>query len=111
MSGWRSIKHDSQRTRSADTAPGLNGEGASMAKIDDLLDALLSGEAITLQDSVGRWNLFALSQTIGTLKKKRKVPIETELIQMEDGEGYFRHYGQYRIAPEHLAEQRERFGR
>lgn len=81
-----------------------------MSKIDALLEALLGGEAITLRDSVERWNLFALSQTVGTLKK-RKVPIETELIPMEDGEGYFRHYGQYRIAPDHLAEQRERFGR
>jgi len=82
-----------------------------MSKIDDLLDALLGGEAITLQDSVERWQLFALSQTIGTLKRKRKVPIETELIPVETGEGFFQNYGQYRIAPDRLAEQRERFGR
>lgn len=82
-----------------------------MSKIDSLLDTLLGGEAITLVDSVGRWNLFALSQTIGNLKRKRKIPIETELIQMEDGEGFFRNYGRHRIAPDRLAEQRERFGK
>lgn len=82
-----------------------------MSKINSLLEALLGGEAITLKDSVNRWNLFALSQAVGKLKRKRGVPIETELVPLPDDEGNARNFGRYRIVPDLLAGERARFGK
>lgn len=82
-----------------------------MSKIENLLEALLSGQAITLKDSVNLWKLYALSQTIGVLKRRR-VPIETELVPIrDDGSGKVKKYGKYRIPPAELAAQRAKFGK
>lgn len=76
----------------------------------ELLKILLGGEFPSTMELVERCNMTRPGSVIHYLKKKFKVPIETEIIKQKNGEGEMTRFARYRISFPQLHQQRERFG-
>lgn len=62
-----------------------------MNKTQAVYEYLLTGASITLKESVAMFNLYALSQTLGKLRREKGVPIQST-IETQDGIRYSRYW-------------------
>lgn len=60
-------------------------------KTQAVYDYLLTGAGLTVKDSVERFNLYALSQTLGKLRRNKGIPIVKKDIT-ENGVTYSRYW-------------------
>lgn len=82
-----------------------------IGKAKALLADLLDGDAINLDTARDRYNLYALSQAIGYLRKRYRLKVENIGEQYVDAFGITRKCGKYRVPPPELQAQRARFGK
>lgn len=62
-----------------------------MNKTQAVYNHLLTGASLTVKDSVERFNLYALSQTLGHLRRQKDIPIQST-IETQDGIRYSRYW-------------------
>ncbi|AKG12886.1 hypothetical protein [Moraxella bovoculi] len=62
-----------------------------MNKTQAVYEYLLTGASITLKESVAMFNLYALSQTLGKLKRTKGIPIQSVDEFTSDGTRYARY--------------------
>lgn len=62
-----------------------------MNKTQAVYEHLLTGASITLKESVAMFNLYALSQTLGKLRREKGVPIQS-VTEVKNGAKYGRYW-------------------
>lgn len=59
-----------------------------MNKTQAVYNHLLTGASLTVKDSVERFNLYALSQTLGYLRRQKGIPVQSCLINLPNGKRF-----------------------